>query len=128
MSRVIAHGVDIVVVARVERIWREHGERFLQRVFTPDELSYCLDCKTPALRLSGRFAAKEAALKALGTGWRAGVEWTDVETLPDGYGKPWLTLHKHSAKVATELGIERMLVSISHAGEYAVASVIALGA
>lgn len=123
-GQVVGHGVDIVVVARVERIWREHGEHFLQRIFTPSEQRYCLDCKTPALRLSGRFAAKEAAFKALGTGWRAGIEWTDVETLPDGYGRPHMALSGKSAALAAELGIARMLVSISHAGEYAVASAI----
>ena len=124
---VIAQGIDIVVCERVERVWRDHGKRFLDRVYTPAEQEYCVNCKTPAVRLAGRFAAKEAVLKALGTGWRGGIEFRDIETLPDPLGKPLVTLHHKTAELARSLGIEQILISISHAGDYAIASAIALG-
>jgi holo-[acyl-carrier protein] synthase len=124
---IIAHGVDLVLCERVARLWQEHGERFLARVYTASERAYCLDCKEPAVRLSGRLAAKEAVMKLLGTGWRGGIEWTDIETLPDPLGRPLVTLHGKSAELARVLGIEQVLMSISHAGGYALASAIAVG-
>jgi holo-[acyl-carrier protein] synthase len=122
----IAHGVDLVHVPRIERIWREHGDAFLERIFTAAERTYCLDCRTPALRLAGRFAVKEGVFKCLGTGWRGGLAWTEIETLPDAMGKPIVTLAGECASLARQIGIGRWLVSISHAGEYAMASVISL--
>jgi holo-[acyl-carrier protein] synthase len=125
--RIISQGIDIVVCARIERIWREHTESFLRRIYTPAEQEYCVNSKIPVVRLAGRFAAKEAVLKALGTGWRGGIEFRDIETLPDRLGKPLVALHGKTAKLAQTLGIDHILVSISHAGEYAVASAIAVG-
>ncbi len=124
----VAHGVDIVLCERIERMWRTHADRFLARLYTPAEQRYCLDCKYPAVRLAGRFAAKEAVLKVLGTGLRGGLEWTQIETLPDALGKPEVTLHHAAADAARSAGISRILMSISHAGEYAVASAIGVGA
>jgi holo-[acyl-carrier protein] synthase len=124
----IAHGVDLVHCPRIARIWQAHGERFLQRIYTEPEQAYCLDCRTPVVRLSGRFAAKEAVMKLLGTGWRGGVEWTYIETLPDPLGKPLVTLHGPTAELARALGIAHILLSISHAGEYALASAVGVGA
>lgn len=126
--QIIAHGVDIVECARIERIWRDHQQTFLDRIYTPAEQDYCVNCKTPVVRLAGRFAAKEAVLKALGTGWRGGIEFRDIETLPDPLGKPLVMLHHKTALLARTLGIDHVLVSISHTGEYAVASAIAVGA
>lgn len=123
---IVAHGVDLVHCPRIARIWQEHGERFLKRVYTPAERAYCLDCRNPAIRLSGRFAVKEAVLKLLGTGWRGGVDWTDIETLPDPLGKPLVTLSGPTAELARTLGITEVLISISHSGEYACASAIGL--
>jgi len=123
----IAHGIDIVEIARLERLWQSHAERFLQRVYTPAEQAYCLDSRTPAIRLAGRFAVKEAVFKALGTGWRGGLEWTDVETLPDPLGKPLLSVTGGTARLAGTLGIAHFLVSISHAGGFATASVLGIG-
>jgi holo-[acyl-carrier protein] synthase len=125
--QIVAQGIDIVVCARIERIWRDHGQSFLDRIYTPTEQDYCVNCKTPVVRLAGRFAAKEAVLKALGTGWRGGIEFRDIETLPDPLGKPLVTLHRKTADLARTLGINHILVSISHAGEYAVATAIAVG-
>lgn len=124
---VIAHGIDLVAVPRIADIWQRHGETFLSRIFTPGEARYCLDFKTPPTRLAGRFAVKEAVLKCLGTGWRGGIEWTDIETLNDPLGKPLVTVGGKSGELAKALGITHFLASISHAGDYAMASVIAIG-
>lgn len=124
---VIAQGIDIVICERIERIWRDHGQNFLDRVYTPGEQAYCLNSKIQVIRLAGRFAAKEAVMKALGTGWGRGIEFRDIETLPDPQGKPLVTLHRQTAEFSHALGIRQILVSISHAGAYAVASALALG-
>ena len=126
--QIIAHGIDIVRCDRIERVWRDHAERFVDRVYTAAERDYCLNCKTPVVRLAGRFAAKEAVLKTLGTGWRGGILWTDIETLPDPLGKPLVTLHGETAKLAESLGIDHILLSISHTRDHAIASAIATGA
>lgn len=123
---VVAHGVDIVLCSRIEQVWRRHEKAFLDRIYTPAEQEYCVNCKTPVERLSGRFAAKEAVLKVLGTGWRGGIEFSDIETLPDPLGKPLVTLHGRTAELAQRLAIDHVLVSISHAGEYAYASAIGI--
>ena len=126
--RIIGHGIDIVECERIEKIRADPAERFLTRIFTPAELDYCLDCKTQAVRLSGRFAAKEAILKMLGTGWRGGIAWTDMEILPDGLGKPNVRLSGGCAVEAEKLGIREVLISISHTANYATASAIGVGA
>lgn len=123
---VIGHGVDIVECARIERMWREHGEIFLNRVYTPAEQAYCLEARDSAVRLSGRFALKEAVLKAIGTGWRGGIAWTDIETLADEFGKPVTTLSNLTAEIAAKQGVRRWVVSISHTRELAIASAISL--
>ncbi|QOJ13824.1 MAG: holo-ACP synthase [Planctomycetia bacterium] len=122
--RIVGHGVDIVVVSRVERLRERHGDVFMERVFTPAERAYCDSARGRAERLAGRFAAKEAVFKVLGSGWRGSMQWTDVETLPDALGKPVITLHGESARRAAEMGIARVLISLSHAGGYAVASAL----
>ncbi len=123
----LAHGVDLVHCPRIARVWQTHGNRFLERVYTEQERSYCLDCKDPVLRLAGRFAAKEAVMKLLGTGWRGGIEWTDIETLPDPLGKPLVRLYGPAEKIAASLGIKTILISISHTADYALASAIGVG-
>lgn len=125
--QIVGHGVDIVRIERVERIWREHGDRFLERILTADERRYCIECKTPGVRLAGRFAAKEAILKALGTGWRAGIEWSDIEVLPDGYGAPQAALSGKTLAHAVSIGISHWLVSISHTDQNAIGSAIGVG-
>lgn len=125
--QILGHGVDIVVISRIERMVAEHSSLFLERIYTPDELRYCMDARRPAIRLSGRFAAKEAVLKVLGTGWRGAITFRDIETLPDELGKPYVVLHRATAKLAGQLGIDRILISISHAGDSAIASAIGVG-
>lgn len=125
--QVVAHGIDLVHCPRLARIWEDHGDRFLSRVYTEAERAYCLDCRDPVVRLAGRFAAKEAVMKVFGTGWRGGVEFTDIETLPDPLGKPLVTLRGQTARFADQVGVSHVLISISHSGEYAMASAIGVG-
>ncbi len=124
---VISHGIDLVHCPRIARMRAQHGERFLSRIYTAAEREHCLRYRDPVPHLAGRFAAKEAVMKVLGTGWRGGVEWTDIETLPDPLGKPLVALRGHSATLATTLGITQVLVSITHSGDYAQASAIGIG-
>ena len=124
---ILGHGVDVIECPRVQKLLEEHGDRFLKRVFTDHELDYCHKHKESTQHLAGRFAAKEAVLKALGTGMRGRMKWTDVEIANDDLGKPEITLSGESADVAEQKGVCRVLVSISHTREHAVASAIALG-
>jgi holo-[acyl-carrier protein] synthase len=122
---VLAHGIDLVHVPRLVRVWERHGKLFLSRVYTSAEQAHCLDNRHAGERLAGRFAVKEAVFKALGTGWRGGIAWTDVETLADELGKPCVRLAGRAAELAAAARLHVWLVSISHAGEYATASVLA---
>ena len=114
-------GVDIIEIDRIERTLQRFGSRFLERIYTADEISYCRG--RPA-QLAARFAAKEAVMKALGTGTR-GVGWRDVEITRERTGKPRVILTGRAAARARRLGIRNMGVSISHSHTYAVASVVA---
>lgn len=120
----IAHGVDIVECARLAEIIDRHGERFLQRVFTPRELAYCRGRKRRIEHLAGRFAAKEAVLKVLGTGWRGGINWTDVEVVNDASGRPQVVLAGRCRQIADGLGLADIAISISHTKDYAIGSAI----
>ena len=121
---IVGIGVDIARTARIEQTLERHGGRFVNRVFTTGEISYCERFKNRAERYAARFAAKEAAFKALGTGWREGVRWLDVEITHLPSGKPELALSGRAQEIAQELGVTRMAVSISHADEYVVAQVV----
>jgi holo-[acyl-carrier protein] synthase len=124
---IIGHGIDIVEVSRVRALLDRHGERFLRRVFCDGETAYCMDHAEPAARLAGRFAVKEAVLKAIGTGWRDGIAWTDVEVRNLASGAPTLELRGKALEVSRSLGIRRWVISISHTRELATASVIGEG-
>jgi len=116
-------GVDIIEIPRIKQVLDRYGQRFLNRVFTPDEIAYC---RGRAPNLAGRFAAKEAAMKALGTGVR-GVSWKDIEVIRADSGAPSLRLHGRAEKRAERLQMSEMSLSISHSREYAVAFVVAQG-
>lgn len=123
------HGIDIVETARIQHMVQQHGQRFLDRCFTPAELAYChKNTKRLYEHLAGRFAAKEAILKVLGTGWSGGISWTDIEILPEPSGLPKVTLSGRCLEVARELGICRWHVSISHIETHATASAIGMAA
>lgn len=124
---IVGHGIDLVDVPRIERMLREHGERFRERCFTASELAAADASNRAAEFFSGRFAAKEAVLKSLGTGWRHGIAWTDIEVIPDNNGRPTIKLSGQAARFADSIGAARWWVSISHVDGHAVASVIAEG-
>jgi holo-[acyl-carrier protein] synthase len=118
---VITSGIDVIEIDRIESAVQRWGERFLGRIYTEAERVYC---RGKPRRLAGRFAAKEAASKALGVGVRY-IRWRDIEILPDSRGKPCLTLHGRAAEVAERLGLTGFEVSITHSRTDAIAVVIA---
>ncbi|MER3405473.1 MAG: ACP synthase [Chloroflexota bacterium] len=118
---VLSVGVDIIEIERIAAALERHGSRFLERIYTEREVAYC---RGRVAELAARFAAKEAASKALGTGMR-GIRWRDIEVLPDGRGKPLLYLHGAALARAQELGLREFAVSLSHSRDFAVAVVAA---
>jgi holo-[acyl-carrier protein] synthase len=123
--QVIGHGIDIVETGRVRQLVERHGQHFLDRCYTTREQEYCSrNPKRYYEHLAGRFAAKEAVLKVLGTGWRGGIAWTDVEILPEPSGQPRITLSGECLKIAAALGIGQWHISISHIETHATASAI----
>ena len=120
----IAHGVDFVDIHRIAELLERHGDHFLQRVFTPAERDYCRGRKRELEHLAGRFAAKEAVLKVLGTGWRDGIAWTDIEVTNASSGEPHVRLAGRCAELAAGRGITRVLISISHTDTHAMASAV----
>jgi holo-[acyl-carrier protein] synthase len=124
---ILGHGIDLTEVDRIDEMLAEHGDRFVQRCFTPREIADAGDGPRRVEHLAARFAAKEAALKALGTGWAQGVGWTDVAVHRAESGKPELVVTGRAAAVAAERGITRWHVSLTHTKDHAVASVIAEG-
>ena len=126
-GRVLVHGIDLVEVERVARLMREHGDRFLERCFTEGERAYAASSeKLRDERLAVRFAAKEAALKALGTGWRGGIAWTDVEVVRAPSGEPSLRVTGEAGRVASGLGVASWRLALTHAGGMAAASALGL--
>jgi holo-[acyl-carrier protein] synthase len=121
---IVGTGVDIAETARLEQALERHGERFVKRLYTPREIAYCEGFKNKAERYAARFAAKEAAFKALGTGWAEGVRWLDVEITHQPSGKPELVFTGRAEELARQLGVTRAAVSISHSDRYVVAQVI----
>jgi holo-[acyl-carrier protein] synthase len=113
-------GVDIIEICRVRQVFERYGQRFLERVYTPAEAAYC---RGRAPNLAGRFAAKEATMKALGTGVR-GVGWKDVEVVRHESGAPAIRLHGRAQTRAQSLGVWEISLSMSHSRDYAVAFVV----
>jgi holo-[acyl-carrier protein] synthase len=124
---VLGIGTDIVECLRIARMIERHGELFVNRVYTAAEVAYCQERKQATQHYAGRWAAKEALLKALGTGWRRGISWRDVEIRSEPGGRPVVLLHGGARDVARQLGVEEMLVSISHCRSHATAQALALG-
>lgn len=121
---IVGLGVDIAEVERIEAAVGRHGDRFLQRIFTTKEISYCESHKNRFERYAGRFAAKEAAMKALGTGWREGVRWVDIEVVRQPGGRPTIELAGAARAHADRLGVRRISLSITHTNHTALAQVI----
>ncbi|MAT81896.1 MAG: holo-[acyl-carrier-protein] synthase [Phycisphaerae bacterium] len=122
----LAHGVDIVPVSRIERMLEDHGNRFVERIFTDGERSYAEQVvRGRAERYAARFAAKEAVLKALGTGLSGGITWHDIDVGRAASGGPIVRVSGLAARRADELGLSEWRLSLSHAGGLAIASVVA---
>ncbi|MFZ0212748.1 MAG: holo-ACP synthase [Candidatus Acidiferrales bacterium] len=124
---IVGIGADIAEINRVEAAITRHGRAFLERVFTPVEIGYCERHKAKFERYAARFAAKEATMKALGTGWTSGVRWRDIEVKNEPSGKPCLTLAGKAAEHASRLGAKHFLLSMTHSGNLAFAQVILEG-
>jgi holo-[acyl-carrier protein] synthase len=124
---VLGIGTDITECLRIAQMIERHGELFVDRVYTPEETRYCRNRKAATQHFTGRWAAKEAVLKALGTGWRQGITWHDVEVCTQPSGKPVIVLRGGAKEAARQLGITRVHISISHCRSHAVAFAVAVG-
>jgi holo-[acyl-carrier protein] synthase len=124
---IVGVGVDIVEIPRLRKTLVRYGDRFTQRVFTPEEREYCAAHADPAPHYAVRFAAKEALFKALGTGWAGGVTWQDVEVRRKAPGAPVLEIQGEAAKLSGTLGTHSIHLSLSHSENSAIALVILEG-
>ena len=121
---IVGLGIDIVEVERIAAAIARHGDRFLHRIFTPAEIRYCESKKNRFERYAARFAAKEATMKAIGTGWRRGVAWREIEVGREPGGRPTLHLSGHVKQHADNLGMHHASVSLTHTEGMAMAQVI----
>jgi len=121
---IVGMGIDVAEVERIRVVIESQTERFLHRVYTENEIAYCEQFKNKFERYAGRFAAKEAAMKALGTGWSRGVRWRDVEVVRERGGRPGLSLKGEAKKIADALGVKYIALSITHTAAQAIAHVI----
>ena len=121
---IVGLGLDIAEIDRIGAAINRHGEPFLKRLYTAAEIAYCESHKNRFERYAARFAAKEAAMKALGTGWRYGVRWRDIEVARQPSGKPTLRLEGIARQYADRLGVRNISLTITHSGNLALAEVI----
>ncbi len=121
---IVGSGVDLCEVPRVQAAIERHGDRFKKRVFTDREIAYAESKANRYERYAARFAAKEAGMKALGTGWRGGLGWRDIEVTNLRSGRPTLAFHGVAAQVAEKLGVKNIALSMTHTEEQAMAMVI----
>ncbi len=122
----LLHGIDLVDFPRIEEMVARHDKRFLDKVFTAAEQAYAEANKNGVEKLAGRFAAKEAVLKLVGTGWRGKIAWTDIEVVNTETGQPEVRLSGEVKKIADKLSITHISVSITHTANFAIASAVAL--
>ena len=121
---IVGTGIDIAEVPRIAASIARFGERFVRRIFTEGEIRYCDSKANRVERYAARFAAKEAAMKAIGTGWNHGVTWRDVEVSRMPGGRPTITFHGKAAEFAAKLGVKHVALSLTHTAEHAIAQVI----
>jgi holo-[acyl-carrier protein] synthase len=121
---IVGIGLDLVKIVRIRTMTDRWQERFLHRLYTDAERRYCFSLASPYPSLAGRFAVKEAILKALGTGWTGGVRWVDIQVLNDPSGKPVATVQGRTGALMREAGVTGIHVSLSHDAEYAIAEAI----
>ena len=121
---IIATGIDLIEISRIAEVFARQGERFRRRVFTETEIEYCEGRASRIASYAARFAAKEAAMKALKTGWADGVAWHDIEVVRDEQGAPSLRLRGRALEVMTRLGATKTHLSLTHSNDLAMAQVI----
>src|SRR5438067_3865378 len=121
---IVGTGIDIAEVPRIAEAIARFGQRFIQRIFTEGEIRYCDSKANRIERYAARFAAKEAAMKALGTGWKRGVRWRDIEVCRQPGSRPTIKFHGKAAEFAARLNATNIALSLSHNPEQAIASVI----
>src|SRR5438445_13615119 len=121
---IVGTGIDIAEVPRIREAIERHGQRFLNRIFTEGEIQYCESKANRVERFAARFAAKEAGMKALGTGWNHGVRWRDLEVRRQPGGRPTLMFHGKAPAFATELGVQRVALALTHTAADATADLI----
>ena len=124
---ILGTGVDLAEVSRIRDAITRYGRRFIDRIYTPAEIAYVERKANRFERYAGRFAAKEAGMKAIGTGWRRGVRWQDFEVANLPSGRPTLRLHGEAARIADDLGVKTISLSITHTSELGMAHVILEG-
>lgn len=125
--KILGIGTDIIECLRIAAMIEKHGELFLTRVYTPHEIEYCSARRAANQHYAGRFAAKEAVLKALGTGWTRGIQWQDIEVRNDLGGKPSIALGGGARELCLQQGISQVLITISHCRSFATAYALAVG-
>jgi holo-[acyl-carrier protein] synthase len=121
---IVGTGVDLAEVDRIRKAIGRYGKRFIDRIYTPAEIAYVERKANRFERYAGRFAAKEAGMKAIGTGWKYGVRWRDFEVANLPSGRPTLKLHGEAARIAEQLGVKLISLSITHTSELGMAHVI----
>jgi len=121
---IVGSGIDLVEIGRIQQSMDRFGPRFLDRVYTAAEQAYCARKRKAAESFAARFAAKEAGAKALGTGINHGVNWLEIEVIREPSGKPTLVFHGRAAQVAARLGVRHAALSITHANDLSMASVL----
>ena len=123
---IVGLGTDIIEIVRIGQMIERHGELFLNRVYTDGEIRYCQRRRESYQHFAGRWAAKEAVMKTLGTGWTRGVGWQDVEVCSAKTGQPSIQIHGSARDLTNRLGIDEILITISHCRAYATATAIAV--
>ncbi|MFY9553806.1 MAG: holo-ACP synthase [Blastocatellia bacterium] len=121
---IVAIGIDLVEISRIEEVFERQGQRFRSRVFTEAEISYCERRASKLASYAARFAAKEAAMKALGTGWSEGIGWKDIEVISEQGGRPTIHLRGRALERMRQIGAERVHISLTHSASLAMAQVV----
>lgn len=125
--KIIGLGTDIIEIARIKKSIEEYGEKFLNKIFTINEIEYCQNKKNSFQHYAVRFAAKESVMKVFATGWRLGVNWKNIEIVNTNSGEPKIRILNETKKIQKKLSIKKIFISLSHSENYAAATAIGIG-
>ena len=125
--KIVGIGTDLIEVDRIANMVEKHGDLFLSRVYSKEEIRYCSARGAAAQHYAGRWAAKEAVLKVLGTGWAKSIKWNEISVVNEGSGRPVIELDGRAKEIAAQLGIDEMMISISHSRDHAIAYAMGIG-